>query len=219
MKLKAAIFNLDGVIVDTVPLHFSAWRRMFEEYGKNFTFENYKTKVDGIPRDDGVRAILPNLTSDEIREAGDRKQQYFLEYLNKSEVPVYKSTISLINQLKKNNIKAAVVSSSKNSPVILKKIGLYDNIDVVISGDAINIGKPDPQIFLMAASQLDVLPASCAVFEDAVLGVEAAKNAGMFCIGIDRYNEPERLKEANYIVKDLNEINLEKLFKLMMKSA
>lgn len=215
--LKGAIFDLDGVIVDTVPLHFKAWKRMFEEYGHRFTFEDYKNKVDGIPRVDGARAILTDLSDKELKQACDKKQGYYLQYLKKDKVPIYSETIDLIKELRSKGIKVAVISSSKNTPYILESIGLIDKIDTKIDGNDITKGKPDPQIFLMAAEKLGVSPENCVVFEDAVLGVQAAKRAGMLCIGIDRHNDPASLKHADLIVKDLQEINYPKLNALFQK--
>jgi beta-phosphoglucomutase len=213
-KFNGCIFDLDGVVVDTVPIHFKAWKRMFGEYGKEFSFEDYKEKVDGIPRMDGGRAILADLSEQELIEATDKKQKYFLEYLAKDEIPVFESTIELIGSLKGKGIKVAVISSSKNSPYILKKIELIKELDAEINGNDISKGKPDPQIFLMAAEEIGVKPYQCVVFEDAVLGVEAAKRAKMFCVGIDRHEDPERLGKADIIVKDLSEIDYERLISL-----
>jgi beta-phosphoglucomutase len=211
MPLAAAIFDLDGVVVNTVPLHFKAWKRMFNEYGHEFSFEDYKQKVDGIPRYDGAKAILTELSDEEIHVAGDKKQGYFREMLDSEEIPQYDTTIHLIAALQENGIKVAVISSSRNCPHILKKIGIYDKLDTVISGADITIGKPNPQIFLMAAERLGAEPADCVVFEDAVLGVEAAKRGDMKCVGIDRYDSPERLSKADIVVKDAGEVNVDKL--------
>ena len=212
--MKAAIFDLDGVIVNTVPLHFKAWQRMFNEYGKEFTFEDYKEKVDGIPRIDGARAILTDLNDDELKKAADKKQDYFLEYLNKEEIPVYNTTVDLVKALKREYLKRGVISSSKNCLSILKKVKLAGLFDVIITGNDVTKGKPDPQVFFMAAEKMAVEPKNCVVFEDAVLGVEAAKRAGMKCVGIDRYGKPERLKKADLVVSDLGEVNIEKIKEL-----
>jgi beta-phosphoglucomutase len=213
-KFKAAIFDLDGVIVDTVPLHFKAWKQMFEEYGKKFTFSDYKEKVDGIPRTDGGRAILPELSDEELSVATEKKQGYFLENLKKEKIEVFKSTLKLIKELRGKGIKIAVISSSKNSPYILEKIGAMELLDAVVSGSEITKGKPDPQVFLMAADRVGIKPENCIVFEDAVLGVAAARRANMLCVGIDRYNDPDRLKEADLVVGDLKEVNYDKLLSL-----
>lgn len=209
--LKAVIFDLDGVIVDTVPLHFKAWKKMFSEYGKDFTFQDYKEKVDGIPRIDGVKAILPQLSQKELEEAATKKQHYFLEFLEKEGVKVYESTLNLIKNLRKEGIKIAVISSSKNCLYILKRANIDDLFDVIITGNDVKRGKPHPDIFLLAVKRLNVDPKQCVVFEDAVLGVEAAKKAGIKCVGIDRYNNPERLKDANLVIDDARKINVEQL--------
>ena len=211
MPLAAAIFDLDGVVVNTVPIHFKAWKRMFNEYGHEFTFDDYKQKVDGIPRYDGARAILTELNEAEIKEAGNKKQGYFRELLDAEEIPRYDTTINLIDQLQQAGIKVAVISSSKNCPLILQRIGLFDRLDAVISGKDITKGKPDPQIFLMAAKRLGAMPNQCVVFEDAVLGVEAAKRGEMKCVGIDRYDNPKRLAKADIIVKDAGEVTISTL--------
>lgn len=209
--MNVAIFDLDGVLVNTVPLHFKAWQKMFSEYGKEFSFDDYKHKVDGIPRIDGARAILTDLNGDEVKEACDKKQGYFLEYLEKEKIPVYDTTVALIEALKKDNIKIAIISSSKNCRPILKKIGLTALFEVIITGNDIVKGKPDPEIFLTVAQKLSFSPEECVVFEDAVLGVEAAKRAGMKCVGIDRYSSPERLKKADLVVADLGGVTVEKI--------
>lgn len=217
MELKGAILDMDGVVVDTVPLHFKAWKRMFNEYGKEFDIQDYKEKVDGILRTDGARAILTDLSDEELKKATDKKQKYFLEYLSEGDIPVFDSTIALIKDLKERGVKIAVISSSKNSPQIMKKIGISKLLDAVVSGNDITKGKPDPQIFLMAAERIGVLPEDCIVFEDALLGVEAAKRANMICVGIDRHNDPEILKFADIIITDLRETNFHKLESLFKR--
>jgi len=216
MSLKGAIFDLDGVIVNTVPLHFKAWKRMFEEYGHSFTFDDYKAKVDGIPRTDGARAILTELSAEELEKAAAKKQEYFLEYLEKEEIiEVYKGTLDLIKELRGHKVKIAVISSSKNCPRILKKADMYKFIDVEINGNDITKGKPDPQIFLMAQEKLGLEVSECVVFEDAVLGVKAAKRGGFKTVGVDRHQDPERLHEADLVVNDLGELNYHKLTSLL----
>lgn len=211
MEFKAAIFDLDGVIVDTVPLHFKAWKRMFNDYGKEFDFNDYKQKVDGIPRIDGCRAILTDISGEEITKASDKKQGYYMEYLSEDGVKVYDTTVSLIKELLAAGIHTAVVSSSKNLPLILKRTGLTNMFEVRLSGSDITKGKPDPQIFLMAAKRLNIAPEESVVFEDATLGVEGAKRANMHCVGIDRTNRPDLFKKADIVVNDLGEIDLIRL--------
>jgi len=207
----AGLFDMDGVVVDTVPLHFRAWKRMFEEHGKPFTFEDYKTKVDGIPRRDGARAVLSGLSDAELDRACEIKQGYFLGILDKEKIPVYESTVRLVKDIRSSGRKVALISSSKNLPRVVKSAGVADLWDTVIGGNDFTRGKPDPQVFLMAAERLNIPPGRCVVFEDALLGVEAAKRAGSRCIGIDRHGDPGRLAKADIIVKDLAEVDLARI--------
>jgi len=140
MDLKAVIFDLDGVVVNTVPLHFKAWKKMFSEHGKNFSFQDYKEKVNGIPRIDGAKAILPQSSQQKLKKAASNKQNYFLEFLEKEGVEIYKSTLNLIKNLRKKSIKVAVISSSKNCLYILEKANIDNLFDVIITGNDIKRG-------------------------------------------------------------------------------
>ncbi|HUW23557.1 MAG TPA: beta-phosphoglucomutase family hydrolase [bacterium] len=214
---KGAIFDLDGVIVDTVPIHFKAWKKMFSEYGIDFTFDEYKSKVDGIPRYDGARAILTDISEAELKEAGDRKQRYFLEFIEKEEIPVYASSIDLVKELKSHNKKIAFASSSRNCKRILQRAGIIYLADAIVDGNDITRAKPDPQIFQLAAGRLGCAYVECVVFEDAVLGIEAAVNGKMLCIGIDRYGNAKRLTKANLVVEDLSKVDYETIEGLFKK--
>jgi beta-phosphoglucomutase len=211
MKFKGAIFDLDGVIVNTVPLHFQAWKRMFSEFGKEFTFKDYKEKVDGIPRLDGARAILTDLDKTELDKAATRKQGYYLELVDSGKIDVYNSTVSLIKELKKNAVKVAAASSSRNCRYILEKSGLIGLFDVVVGGGDFKNGKPDPEIFLSSADKLGLTASDVVVFEDAKLGVEAAKNGDMLCVGLAREGDKKILAKADIIVNDLVEVDYNRL--------
>ena len=211
MSFKGAIFDLDGVVVNTVPLHFKAWKRMFSEYGKDFTFEDYKHKVDGIPRFDGARAILTDSNEDEIEKAASKKQEYYIESVKKGEIEVYHSTVDLIKELKEKGLKIAAASSSRNCRFVLEKARLIYLFDAIITGNDFKKGKPDPEIFLLSTSLLGLLPVEVVVFEDAKLGVLAAKNGSMLCVGIAREGDRDILDKADIVVNDLKEINYDKL--------
>ncbi len=211
MSFKGAIFDLDGVIVDTVPFHFKAWKKMFSEYGRDFTHEDYKRKVDGIPRLDGARAILTDLGAVELEEAAAKKQRYYLALVDSGEIETYPSTVELINELKKNGVKIAAASSSRNCRYILEKVKLVTLFDTIVGGGDFKKGKPDPEIFLLAASRLGFSAPEVVVFEDAILGVEAAENGGMRCVGIARKEGKQVLKKADIVVRDLVEVDYAKL--------
>lgn len=217
--LQGVIFDLDGVIVNTVPIHFKAWKKMFSEYGKKFAFPDYKAKVDGIPRLAGARAILTDVSQEELDKAASRKQVYFLKFLKKEGIDVYKSTVRLAKDLRKNGVKVGVISSSKNCLYILKKAKIDHLFHVIITGNDIKkgMGKPNPYVFLLAAKKLRLKPKNCVVVEDAVLGVEAALRGKMKSVGVDRYRKPKRLKKADLVVNDLGKVSLKKLEGLFHK--
>ncbi len=212
---KAAIFDLDGVIVDTVPLHFRAWKSTFLRYGKDLTFEEYKEKIDGIPRIDGVRAVFPDLPEDRVLKIAEEKQKEFLRALDKEGVKVYQDALDLIRTLKGSGLRVAVVSSSKNCIPVLRRAGIEGLFDLIVPGQEVRKGKPHPEIFLLAANRLGLEPRECVVFEDATLGVKAAKRGGFPCIGIDRYGDPARLEEADLVVDDLSSVDLKTLEELL----
>ena len=214
MAIKAAIFDLDGVIVNTVPLHFGAWKKMFKEHGHKFTLQDYLAKVDGRPRLEGAAAILTDLSPEEIKKAGDVKQSYYLEFLENDDIEVFQSSVKVIKELKQRGIKLAAASSSKNAVRILKKIKLYDIFEVNVSGADFEKGKPDPEIFLTAASRLGAVPKESVVFEDAKSGVGAAIAGGFYCIGINRHDNVEALAGADRIVNDLSEISVDEILKI-----
>ncbi|MBN2097862.1 MAG: beta-phosphoglucomutase family hydrolase [Candidatus Omnitrophica bacterium] len=215
MPFQGAIFDLDGVIVNTVPLHFKAWKKMFGEYGREFTFEDYKNKVDGIPRTNGARAVLTDLSDAELERADAKKQDYFLQFLAQEGIEVYQSSLDLVKELRKKKIKTAVISSSKNCLPILKKAKIDYLFEVIITGADVKIGKPAPDIFLLASKKLALSPQDCIVFEDALLGVEAAKRGHFICIGVDRYQHPQRLAKADLVISDLAQVNLNQLRKML----
>ena len=215
MFLKGVIFDMDGVVTNTVPVHFKAWRKMFSEYGKKLTFKDYELKVDGIPRISGARAILPELSKEELEKAASKKQKYFLEFLKKGGIKVHRDAVCLIKNLRKNKIKRAIISSSKNCLYILKKAKLNKLFEVIIAGGEVKKGKPHPDIFLLAAKKLGLKTAECVVVEDAVLGIVAAKRAKMKAVGIERHGKPRRLKQANLIVNNLRKITVAKLERLV----
>lgn len=211
MKIAGAIFDLDGVIVNSVPFHFGAWKKMFEEYGHKFSMQDYLAKVDGRPRLEGAAAILTELGPEEIDSAGAKKQEYYLELLDREPMEIFESSVKLIKEMKARKIKLAAASSSKNAVRILKKINLFDIFEVNVSGADFEKGKPDPEIFLTAASKLGLKPQECVVFEDAKSGVEAALNGKFYCVAIDRHHNPEALGGAHKLVEDLGELTVEEI--------
>jgi beta-phosphoglucomutase family hydrolase len=211
MALKGVIFDLDGVLVDTVPAHFAAWHRLFQEEGYHFDEAVYHDKVDGRPRQDGVSAVMVGASAEQIEAAATRKDGYFLELIEQGQFKVFESSVDFVNASRRAGLRLATASSSRNVRYILEKVGLLEKFEAVVGGDDVERGKPDPSIFLTAADRIALDPGQCVVVEDAVSGVIAAKTGGFFCLGVERSNQPARLSGADMIVPDLGYLDLSDL--------
>ncbi len=214
-KLKGIIFDMDGVITDTVPCHYRAWYRMFTEEGFYFDEHIYREKVDGKPRLEGISSVAINGSEEKLKEMASKKQRYFLASVEKNPPLPFQDAINLIKILKKENLKTAVASSSKNAALILNKIDIYNLFDEVITGCDFKRGKPDPEIFLTAADRLKVEPENCIVIEDAIEGVRAGLNAGIFTFGLARKENEMDLSHADMVIKSLDELSIQKIEKLL----
>jgi beta-phosphoglucomutase len=211
-KVKACLFDLDGVIVDTAVYHFQAWRRLANELGFDFT-EHQNEQLKGISRMESLELILGwgnvSLSEKEKLDWATRKNDWYLD-LVKEMTPneVLPGVKDFLILLRENNIKIALGSASKNSKLILEKIEMLPYFDAIIDGNNITKGKPDPQVFLMGAEATNCKPEDCVVFEDAVAGVQAGKAGGMRVVGV---GSPEILTDADIVISGFEEMTLEKL--------
>lgn len=211
MTIKGIIFDLDGVLVDTVPVHYSAWRRMFQEYGYEFGKQQYRDLVDGRPRFDGARAVMVKHSDVEIRKAADKKNEYYIEAIDQGEFKVFPAAIELVRQSQNDGLVLAAASSSANVRTVLKKAGLLGAFAVVVGGDDVKKGKPNPEIFLTAAEKLGLLVDECIVIEDSSSGVEAAKSGGFYCVGLQLEEHAEHLSGADETVYSLSDVNINRI--------
>lgn len=212
MRTGACIFDLDGVLVDTAKYHFKAWKRLTDKLGIDFT-EDDNERLKGVSRMASLEIILEigNMEPDERKklEYATLKNNWYIEYISKmTPSEILPGCVQFIRELKNANIRIAIGSASKNTPMILERVGIQEMFDAVADGNNITKAKPDPEVFLKAAEMVGIKPENCVVFEDAVAGVQAALNAGMKCIGI---GSPEVLTKAHFVVPGLYEMNIEKL--------
>ena len=207
--LKACIFDLDGVIVDTAHYHFMAWKRLANELGVELT-EKENERLKGVSRMQSLDIILElgSIRRSEVEKEllAAKKNIWFVEYINTMKPSeIFPGVKELIGKMRSHGKKVALASSSKNAKAVIDLLDIASLFDEMVDGTMIVHTKPDPEIFLLAASRLNINPTDCLVFEDAEAGVEAAIRAGMKCVGV---GSPEQLGKANLIVKRTADFDL-----------
>jgi beta-phosphoglucomutase len=204
--VQAAIFDLDGVLVDTAKYHYLAWKRLADQLHIEFSPEDNE-RLKGVSRGRSLEIILElgGVERDESEKAelAAQKNAWYLEYIGQiTPAEILPDVVPLLTRLRAHGIRLALASASRNATTVLEKLGVATLFDGVVDGNAVSQAKPEPEIFLAAAALLDVDPAHCVVFEDAVAGVEAAERAGMFVVGV---GAPEVLARADIVVRDFTE--------------
>jgi beta-phosphoglucomutase len=214
-NIKACIFDLDGVIVDTATYHYKAWKRLANELGFDLTPEQNE-QLKGISRMKSLDILLDignmQANGDEKQALANKKNSWYREYiLQMTPEDILPGTLELFNGLKSSGIKIGVGSASKNARTILSQIEIEEYLDSIVDGNKVSMAKPDPEVFLIGAEEMHEEPENCVVFEDAQSGVQAANAGGMYSIGV---GSPKILHEANLIISGLHEMTIEKLKKL-----
>jgi len=213
--IKAVIFDLDGVIVDTAHYHFLAWKRLAKELGIELT-EADNEKLKGVSRMQSLEVILAlggiSLSDHDKEQLANKKNTWFVDYVERM-VPeeIFPGVKPLLVKLREKGIKVGLASSSKNARTVIQLLQIQHEFDTVVDGSMIVHSKPDPEIFLLAAKRLGVDPKDCVVFEDAEAGVEAALAAGMKCVGV---GSPEQLGKADQVISRTGDFPVELLEKL-----
>jgi beta-phosphoglucomutase len=202
---------MDGVLTDTVELHYQTWKRLTAEEGIPFS-RAINEHLRGLSRGDSLKYLLGNrmISKEKAEELLERKNAYYLEMVAEiTEKDLAPGVKELMRTLKEAEVKTAIASSSKNARVIIKNLGIDDEFDVVIDGNDVKTAKPAPDLFLFAAKSIGVKPEACMVIEDAAAGVEAAHKAGMRVIGLGPW---ERVGEADFCFASLAEIDKDVFF-------
>ena len=202
--IRGAIFDLDGVLVDTAKYHYLAWKRLAGELGFDFT-ETDNERLKGISRIKSLELLLETggVMMDEAQKekAASRKNTWYVEYLyTLDETALLPGAKNYLLLLRKNGIRTALGSASKNAPLILERLNIAGLFNAVIDGNTISKAKPDPEVFLKGAAALGLSAENCVVFEDALAGIEAAKKGGMKAIAVGK---PENLPGAERYIDSL----------------
>lgn len=188
MKFKGVIFDLDGVICFTDELHFSAWKQLADKLGIPFD-KKINNRLRGVSRMESLEIVLEksdkSYSENEKKAFADEKNAIYVESLKSmSEKDVSQECLDTLKKLKEKKVKIAIGSSSKNAPLILKQIGLYDWFDAISDGNNIAKSKPDPEVFVKASDMLGLSPSECLVVEDATAGIDAGANGGFKTAGL-----------------------------------
>jgi beta-phosphoglucomutase len=213
--IKACIFDLDGVIVDTAHYHFLAWKRLAKELGIELT-EAENERLKGVSRIDSLKIILSlgglTLPPAKMEELANRKNTWFVEYVEAMKPEeIFPGVKELIAEMRKRSLKIGLASSSKNAKRVVELLCITGLFDACVDGMMITHSKPDPEIFLLAAKKLGVTPQQSVVFEDAEAGVEAALRAGMKCVGV---GSPRQLGKADVVVGKTSDFDVKLLNEL-----
>ncbi|WP_084718439.1 HAD family hydrolase [Streptacidiphilus carbonis] len=233
--VSACLFDMDGVLTRTAVVHAAAWKQMFDEFlrgrdGDGFrpfdATEDYDEYVDGRPRADGVRSFLASRgielpeggaddppDRDTVHGLGTRKNLLVQQKIRTEGVEAYPGTVRYLKAVRAAGLATAVVSSSANCHDVLVSAGIEDLLDVRVDAgvaDRLGLpGKPHPDTFLEAARELGVEPGAAAVFEDALVGMEAGRSGRFgFVVGVDRVGQADELRAhgADTVVQDLAEL-------------
>lgn len=202
---KGVVFDLDGVLVDTAIYHFQAWKRLANELGIDFTAaENEQLK--GVSRMQSLEKILHwgRLDLDEKKKLllAAQKNVWYLEFIQQmDEGGLLPGARELLIWLHDQGFKVALGSASKNAKLILQRTGIESLFDAVVDGNVVNESKPNPEVFLRAATYLGLDPHDCLVFEDAQAGIDAGRAAGMMVVGVG-----VDLVRADALINGLDEI-------------
>ena len=219
-KIQAAIFDLDGVIVDTAQFHFIAWKELAAEWSYTLTPEDNE-KLKGVSRMDSVNKIAQwanvQTKPEKLLDIAHRKNEIYLRFCNQlTPQHVLPGISSLINTLKANGVFISLGSASKNARFVLDKLGLLGVFDVVVDGNDVSKSKPNPEVFLKAAQRMGVSPEHCVVLEDAPAGIEAALAANMKVIGL---GDAIELQKAHLVLENTINLSLVQLNQIKIKGV
>lgn len=199
--INACLFDLDGVIVDTARFHYIAWRKLANDLGFDLT-EEENEKLKGIGRMESLDIILSlggvKLSEEEKQKRAAEKNAFYLELCQQmTPSDTLPGVREFLDELKSASILIGLGSASKNARIILERIDMLSYFQTIVDGNRITKGKPDPQVFLLGAEDLRCSPENCVVFEDAVAGVQSAKAANMFAVGV---GQASVLTEADLVI-------------------
>lgn len=213
---QGIIWDLDGVIVDSAPFHFEAWRKFTASRGIVFTHEDFR-RTFGMKNEDILVRIFGEKLERGLLETWSEEKEEGFRQLIQSKVKPFPGVLTSVSNFDAAGYKQAVASSTplKNIHLILNALSITAFFRVIISGEEVVKGKPDPEAFLKAAKRMGLTPDKCLVIEDAAAGIEAAKRAGMKAIGVTNTLPSDVLASADLVVKSLEDLDIKAIDQLL----
>ena len=210
----AAIFDMDGTLIDNTPYHFKSWQALFKKYGKgDLTKQTYYTEISGVPVMETVRRIFGGDHDEEgLKALLDEKEEFYRQAYAPFVTPV-NGLENFLTELKDAGVNMAMATSATIQDIdfILDRIPIRDDFDAIINSTMVSKPKPNPQIFLKAAEKLGRNPADCVVFEDSLAGIKAANDAGMKVVGITTGHTADELHPVDLVITDYTDLTVQKL--------
>jgi beta-phosphoglucomutase len=214
--LRGVIFDMDGVLIDSHPIHRQAWRRFLVTVGKDVQDEQLDFILEGRRREDILHYFLGDLPDATMAEYGERKDYFFEQ--NFKDIKPTPGVLPLLDTLEREEIKMGIATSASafRTRKTLRLLDLEARFATVITGDDVSAGKPDPAVYRLASERMNLLPSSLLAVEDAPCGVQAAKFAGMRCIGISSNGRAEALHQAgaDRVISDFVNLDIDELRQL-----
>jgi len=212
------IFDLDGVLLDSYGMHFECWRSIAEEYSLRLTEKEFDSLFGRRGRDIARQIWGPDFSEEQVVSIHKRKQAEYRESLNRH-FPAMDGAAELIDALVEAGFSLAIGSSAprENVEMSLRGLDRTRSFTAIVSGNEVTRGKPDPQVFQVAAQRIGLQPSQCAVIEDAPAGITAAVTGGMTAIALSGTAPPERLTEAHLVVNSLRELTPERIADLIVR--
>ncbi len=214
--LRGVVFDMDGVVIDSHPLHRAAWRTFLESLGRTTTDTELDIILDGGKREEILKHFLGELTPEQIVEYGKRKDEILRNDGTRLE-PIC-GIVDLLESLCASGVRLGMATSANRHRVVrtLKELQLDYYFETVVTGDDVPAGKPDPAIYVLAAALMKEQPDNLLAVEDAVSGVKAARSAGMRCMGIAHNGRGDslRLAGAHPIIEDFRSVSFRQLQEL-----
>jgi beta-phosphoglucomutase len=204
--LKAILFDLDGTLANTDPLHFKIWQELLQEQGIDMDHDAYKAQISGRQNPEIIQDLLPHLSTEESERFADYKEQLFREQAE--DLKPLAGFLELLEWIEKQPLKTAVVTNAprQNAYFMLKALNLKERFKTVVLGEEMTAGKPDPAPYQFCLKQLNIQPSEAIVFEDSPSGIRSAIGAGIDTIGVASTHDPEQLKQlgVSLVINDFN---------------